>query len=148
MPGRHIRTQLVNVAGAVHAVEAYEARCCGLTRSQCRTLLAIGQQQGPVSLTDLSEILAVDLSTVSRVANGLVTHRLITREPDERDRRKVSLSLTPAGRELIDDYNRNLSSYVHAVWDQIPASDRESVRRSLDIILAAQEKYKEVCCNE
>ncbi len=129
-------------------MEVDEARCCGLTRSQCRILLEVGQREGSVSLTDLSEELDLDLSTVSRIANRLVTHRMIVREPDESDRRKVSLSLTPAGRKLIDTYNRNLGSYVHAVWDQIPSSDREIVLKSLDIILAAQEKCKGVCCSE
>lgn len=139
---------LMKVTGDIYAAEVAEARCCGVTRSQCRILLVLGREEGSVSLTDLSRQLDLDLSTVSRVAEGLFRQGFIVREQDENDRRKVCLSLTTRGRELNNTYIRNLSSYVHAIWDQIPSADRKIVLKGLDIILAAQEGCKEDCCSE
>ncbi|MFO8060781.1 MAG: MarR family transcriptional regulator [Bacillota bacterium] len=148
MTVKRVQQLMTSVAAAIQATEADEARCCGLTRSQCRMLCEVARRGELSSLTDLSGGLGLDLSTVSRVVDGLVREGLMVRRPDREDRRKIRLSLTAAGRELVDSYEYGLSSHVGAIWEQIAPSDREIVLRSLSIIATAQQKCREGCCNE
>jgi len=86
----------MKVTEDIHATEVAEARCCGVTRSQCRILLVLGREEGSVSLTELSGQLDLDLSTVISAAEDLF-RGFIVREQDENDRRKVCLSLNTRG---------------------------------------------------
>lgn len=64
--------------------------------------LSMVRRWGPVSQIDLARSLGFDRSTTALVVRLLVARRLIARMPDPRDRRKFALTLTPAGRKLLE----------------------------------------------
>ena len=74
-------------------------RPLGLTAAQADALVVIGQA-GPISLKDLGDLLIAESGHPSRLVDRLVEAGHVERRPAEDDRRRVELSLTPAGRRL------------------------------------------------
>src|ERR671916_175303 len=68
----------------------------GLTAPQADALTVIGQA-GPLSLKELGELLIAEAGHPSRLVDRLVEAGLVARQPAADDRRRVELSLTPAG---------------------------------------------------
>ena len=64
-------------------------------------VLALLKQEGPQRLTDLSPMVTVELSTLSRLVTTMKKKGLVSRtRPD--DGRTVSIDLTPAGDALVE----------------------------------------------
>jgi DNA-binding MarR family transcriptional regulator len=74
-------------------------RPLGLTGAQADALAVIGQA-GPLSLKELGELLIAEAGHPSRLVDRLVEAGHVERRPAEDDRRRIVLSLTPAGRRL------------------------------------------------
>lgn len=70
----------------------------GLTPTQFSALKQLDATEGR-RLTDLTEPLLVDKSTVTRLIDRLEQARLVQRVPDPDDRRAQRVVLTPAGLE-------------------------------------------------
>jgi len=62
---------------------------------------------GELSQNKLGRMIAMDPATIQGVIRRLTARRLIARKADKRDRRRASLTLTPAGRALIAGLRRN-----------------------------------------
>jgi DNA-binding MarR family transcriptional regulator len=71
------------------------------------TIAAIGSEPvGGCHLKDLAVRCALDPSTVSRAVAALVRSGLVARSADPTDGRASVLSVTPRGRQTLDDFNR------------------------------------------
>jgi len=71
----------------------------GLTGPQADALVVIGQAQ-PIALKDLGRLLIAEAGHPSRLVDRLVEAGLVERRAAEDDRRRIELTLTPAGRRL------------------------------------------------
>jgi len=123
--------------------------CCGLTTAQCHTLLEIGSR-GSVTLVDLAAALGLDTSTLSRTIQGLVILGLVNRQPNEKDRRYIDISLTEQGRKVFVEIESRYNSYIARVLDLLPAEKQETIRESIGAFADAVLKLKETggCCGE
>ncbi|AYG79414.1 HTH-type transcriptional repressor NicR [Streptomyces hundungensis] len=65
-------------------------------------VLAAVSEFGPVAQADLGRKLAIDPKDLVGVLNDLQADGLTLREPDPRDRRKNAVTVTPAGRDLLE----------------------------------------------
>lgn len=74
--------------------------------------LALLEQHGPARVGELAERARVDASVVSRQMQQLEAEGLVARTPDPDDGRASLLSLTPAGRQLLDDGRSRLAVLV------------------------------------
>lgn len=74
-------------------------RPLGLTAAQGDALTVLAQA-GPLSLKELGSLLIAEAGHPSRLVDRLVEAGLVERRPSEEDRRRVVLSLTPAGKRL------------------------------------------------
>ena len=105
------RDDLVDaVLGASRALVAVAARSLGdlaedVTLPQYRALVELAAR-GPQRLADLAAALGVDRSTATRMCDRLVRKQLVTRRRISADRRGVRISLTPAGRALVEEVTR------------------------------------------
>lgn len=72
-----------------------------LTPTQFGALTMV-RRWGPVSQIDLARSLGFDRSTTALVVRLLVGRKLLARTPNPEDRRKFALTLTPAGRRLLE----------------------------------------------
>ena len=70
-----------------------------LSVPQFRTLAFLSRHPGS-SLSAAAEHIGLTLPTMSVLIEGLVQRALVDRTPDARDRRRVLLTLTPAGQAL------------------------------------------------
>lgn len=138
---------LAELGRVTRLVEKSEVGCCGITLSQCHLLLEVSRrEEGETSLSDLAAALGLDLSTVSRVADGLVRQKLLSREADSFDRRRTRLILTDAGRKLVESISRGMQEYARAMLEQVPPGERAGVLRSLEQLTEAVQKVKGGCC--
>ncbi|MGA8117527.1 MAG: MarR family transcriptional regulator [Actinocatenispora sp.] len=87
-----------------------------VTLPQYRALVVLASR-GPRKIREIAEELGVNPSTGTRMCDRLVRKGLIRRSRTPSDRRAVRLTLTPAGRHLIDEVTRRrreeLTALVH-----------------------------------
>jgi DNA-binding MarR family transcriptional regulator len=93
---------LLNRAGArIAAAFTAIVREQGITLPMWR-VLAVLRDDGPSRIGHLSERTSIEVSTLSRVVDGLEQRGLARRRREERDARSVRVGLTEAGAALTD----------------------------------------------
>lgn len=115
---RAFRRSLRALEREIGLVLEKDTDCCGVSVAQCHFLLET-EERNNTSLTELSQALSLDVSTLSRTADSLYEAGYIRREPDPENRRKVSIGLTKTGmakvdsiHNLCDDSYRSLFAYI------------------------------------
>jgi DNA-binding MarR family transcriptional regulator len=87
---------------------------------------------GPLRLSDLAEQVQLDVSTVSRHARALETSGYLHRTVDPVDRRAAQLSVTPAGRQVLDDAFARRRAALDAALADWPQDDLHTLERLLN----------------
>jgi DNA-binding MarR family transcriptional regulator len=113
----------------------------GVTMAQVHALVEIGRA-GSLSLVDLSKLLDLDNSTMSRTVHNLVTSGLAARELDPQDRRYVTIRLTDDGTTLFKDVEEEMDRHYEHVYKTIPEENREEVLESLQVLLKALQTHE------
>jgi len=121
------------------SLERSEIFCCGVTMSQCSTIMAIGKK-GKMTMNALSEWMSLATSTMTRIVDNLVRDGYIERTQDDQDRRVVHVSLTEKGKELQEVIHGIYHQYHRRIVDNIPADQLHKVVKSLQILREAIEK--------
>lgn len=124
-------------------VQKADAACCGITITQCHTLVEIGRGQS-LSLNELSGALTLDKSTMSRTVENLVNAELVERQIDSADRRYTKIQLTAKGAEMVEQINSSMIKYFAQVIHAIPDDKRTIFEEVLPFLLAAV-KETELC---
>jgi len=124
-------------------LERSEAVCCGITLTQCHIIVETGRRE-QISVNELSELLNLDKSTVSRTVEQLVNNDILVREPDLNDRRYVALQLTGKGKELFGNIEQRMEAYFAEIIASIPEEKREQVIESLQLFSEALHGKR--CC--
>ena len=87
------------------------------------------------TVTELSDMLAVNMSHVSRVANELVDAGLLSKRRLRCDRRVAPMKLTQQGSDLAVNLHKSLQSYERRVTDGIAAKDLRTCLTVIRMIL-------------
>lgn len=111
-----------------------ELSCCSITMAQCHAIVEIGRA-GNISLIDLSKLLNLDNSTLSRTVNNLVKGGLAIRELDPNDRRYVTISLTQKGLDICNKIESDMNVQYSEIYESIPEEKRAQVLESLQILV-------------
>jgi DNA-binding MarR family transcriptional regulator len=128
-----------------NVVQRGEKRCFGVTLSQCM-IVEILHQEGRSTVRNLAASLGLDQSTVTRSVDVLVRDGLLKRARDEeRDRRRVFVSLSPRGRALARKLEDCADRYCEQILARIPADRREDVLHAIGVVVDALEDCSEVC---
>ncbi len=91
---------LLNRAGArIAAAFSEEVRPLGATLQTWRVLAALHERDGR-RMGDLSETTSIEVSTLTRLVDGMEKKGLVSRRRDAADARAVTLHATPAGRRM------------------------------------------------
>lgn len=123
-----------------------DAACCGITVAQCHALLEIGSQK-EITLVDLSLLLSLDTSTLSRTIDGMSRADLVERKPNPDDRRYMIITLTEKGYKIYNEINQTFDHYYSDILGAIPAARQEQVLESIEILSKAlAEKENSSCC--
>nr|WP_319386544.1 homoprotocatechuate degradation operon regulator HpaR [uncultured Roseibium sp.] len=75
---------------------------CGITEQQWR-ILRVLEEFGPQDASSLAERACLLLPSQTRIVQTLLEKGLVTRQADEKDRRKQTVAITEAGRKIIFD---------------------------------------------
>lgn len=142
----HLRRQLRGLSQALLFLERGEVGCCGVTVSQCNILMEVSQQDTGLTSSEVAARLGLDLSTVSRVADGLVRLNLLRKEAGAVDRRHSVLSLTDRGKDLVNRINEDMNDLALVILNNIPEEKRSQVLESIGLLIAALRNLKGGCC--
>lgn len=130
---RYLVDQLLMISKAARALTSLHLAEIDLEVGQDQFLHVAGNVD-IVSTSEVSSMLNVRPSTVSKMADRLVAKGLVERASDGRDARRTLLRLTPDGMRKRDE--------VHAAWDRIEEKltkydqslGDEGVARALDAV--------------
>ena len=86
-------------------------RPLGVTAQQADAIYVIAKSE-PLSLKDLGQLLIAEGGHPSRLLDRLVAAGWVAREPAGEDRRRVVVTLTPAGRELYEQIEANRQTLI------------------------------------
>jgi DNA-binding MarR family transcriptional regulator len=102
-------------------------------------VLVILDAHGPLNLSAVADVLGVNPSNASRACDRLAESGLLSRSTNAEDRRQVTLSLTDAGRTLMDRLMDRRRQILRAVVEEMSVADRERLMAGLRAFNAAAE---------
>jgi DNA-binding MarR family transcriptional regulator len=111
----------------------------GVTGPQ-RLVIRIAARFPGIAAGRLAEILHLHPSTLTAILIRLEARKLLVRTPDPRDRRRVTIRLTPSGRRLAHVSVGAVEQAVKRVLKQSGPGQLETTRRVLRRLIAALER--------
>jgi len=132
-----IARQLLRTIPLVMCTLASEMRRTGYTpaRGHFRLLSILAER--PHHLSELAGKQAVSLPTMSSSITTLVERGWVKRVRDPRDRRMVSVELTPAGWAVLDDIRRQVEKHVTELLTPLSPAERERLSAGLEVLYTA-----------
>lgn len=127
---KQLRIIIAAVRQHFRALEA----ACGVSGAQVWILSAIAETPG-ITVSRLSEALAVHISTASNMLDKLVAASLVQRERSDTDRRVVHLRLTPQGEAAIGRAPRPLAGLVSHALEAMPEEALARLHDDLDTLI-------------
>ncbi len=120
-------------------------RASELSVPEFRTLGYLSRHAGG-SLTAVADHIGLSLPAMSRLVDGLVERKLVARQFDAADRRRVTLTLTPRGNALRQNALSATRAYLAEVLDVLSPADRELVAQAMRVLepLFVTEREKEM----
>lgn len=112
------------------AVRSLSGLAEDITLAQYRTLVVLASR-GPQKLASLAESLGVTPPTAGRMCDRLARRELVSRHREDADRRVVRISLTPAGRTIVDEATRQRRVYIAEILSRLPAGQRSEMAGAL-----------------
>src|SRR5579875_1036124 len=100
------------------------------TIAQYRALVVLASR-GPQRMVDLAGALDVAPSTAGRMCDRLVRKGLIRRHRARADRRAVLVSLTAAGRQVVDQATARRRALIADILAKLPARRQREVAEAL-----------------
>jgi MarR family transcriptional regulator, organic hydroperoxide resistance regulator len=106
----------------------------GLTHPQYLVMLALWGHE-PLSVKDLSGLIALDPGTLSPLLKRLEAAGLVTRDRDPRDERHLAVALTAEGRDLRAQAELVPPAIVERLG--LPVAELERLHAALTTVIAA-----------
>ncbi|MCI2976143.1 MAG: MarR family transcriptional regulator [Ferrimicrobium sp.] len=102
------------------------------------TILSALDDHPQSRLTHLAEWLKLDLSNASRQTSLLEAAELIEKTSDPNDRRSTLLSVSPKGKEVLEQARRESTNFMHSVYQEWDTSElaqfASMITRTVDAI--------------
>ena len=107
-----------------------------ITIAQYRALVVLASR-GPQRMADLAAALDVAPSTAGRMCDRLVRKGLIRRHRARADRRAVQVSITEAGRQVVDEATARRRALLAGILAKLSARQQSAVAAALRAFAAA-----------
>lgn len=108
-------------------------RSADITVPQFRTMGYIDQNDG-ASLSDLATHIGLTLPSMSKLIDGLVSRKLVTRTTHHLDRRRICLSLTPLGRDELREAHSSTEKYLADAMSGLDASELKTLAQAMQVL--------------
>lgn len=119
-----LRLATFRLARRLRSVRAVDGRNTAISDAQLGVLAAL-RAHGPHSLTALADRERVSAPTMSALVTGLEEQGLVTRIPDEQDRRRVHVDITPEGEAVVSSTFERRTELLMAEITELGLSDDE-----------------------
>ncbi|GHO94657.1 hypothetical protein KSF_047050 [Reticulibacter mediterranei] len=104
-----------------------------ISPSQAHALQVLGtQEKTPQSL--LAQQLNLEKSTISRLITQLVEREWVQRTINAENRREVNLTLTDAGKVVLDDLLMAGAAKYHRLWTRLPQDKKSQIIEALALL--------------
>jgi DNA-binding MarR family transcriptional regulator len=107
-----------------------------LSIPQYRTLAFLGRNEGAM-LGDVANFLTLTLSAASKLVDGLVNAKLVARQSDPNDRRKIALKLTSVGKAKYSAVRQGAIDFLTDRVDALSLEDRACIADAMQILQRA-----------
>lgn len=120
--------------------------CCGeaVSLGQSHILFEISRQKNS-AMQQVAEELGMDITTFSRQIKTLEQKGLVSKRPDEEDRRINLLSLTPDGERVKSQIDLHMTRYIEQLFTHLTEFEREAIMRSIKLLNEALLKSGSCC---
>jgi DNA-binding MarR family transcriptional regulator len=95
---------------------------------------------GPHTLGELAARERVTAPSMNRTVNGLEESGYLARTPDETDRRKVTITLTDAGRDVVAETVRRRNAWLEEQLGALSDDERDVLARAGRIMRAVADR--------
>ena len=113
--------------------EMRSQRSANLAIPQFRTLLFVSRNPG-VSLQSVAHHLGLTSPTVCRIVDGLVLDHFIKREPSQKDRRKITLTMTDQGQKILEEAHNATQARLAEVLSRLTPEEGETVFQAMKLL--------------
>jgi len=103
----------------------------GLSRGGFNLLTVVGGAAGPITPTQIGERIIARGATITGLVDTLVRRGYAERATDPNDRRRVLVSITPRGREVLTEATAVIFRSDEEVMGIFSAAERERLTRML-----------------
>ena len=114
-------------------VEMRRGRGSDISIPQFRTMRFI-QRNPESSLSDLAEHLGLTLPSASKLVDGLVKQKLVTRKESASDRRRLTLMLTQTGASIVDSARTSARIHLAEKLKYLSEDDLETISQAMQIL--------------
>jgi MarR family transcriptional regulator for hemolysin len=108
-------------------------RTADLSVPQFRTLAFI-DRQADASLSDVAEHIGLTLPSMSKIVEGLVTRKLVTRQTHATDRRRMMLALTTRGQTALQTSREATRACLAEDLAALSGRQRETIAQAMEIL--------------
>jgi DNA-binding MarR family transcriptional regulator len=129
----HEILDIVPIIMRVIRIEMRSQRSADLAIPQFRALLFISRNPG-TSLLSVADHLGLTSPTVCRMVDGLMLNRLVRREPSSKDRRKVTLTLTSRGQDILEKARNGTLARLAEVLSHLTPEEGETVFKAMKLL--------------
>lgn len=105
-------------------------------------VLACIEEFGPISQAALGRALGFDRGDLVTVLNELEREGLAVRAPDERDRRRNAISITPAGVETLHSLDDQVNAAQETLVEPLSPTERAELVTLLQRLLEHHHGYR------
>ncbi len=129
-------TELVTRASwRVRRGTAKELEPIGITYAQARVLRIVASAPEPLRMADLADQLDVVPRSATSMIDALESVGLVERQPDTSDRRSIRLTVTGAGRELMNRMQALRVAQGEELFGRLTAAEQREMTRMLERLL-------------
>ena len=114
-------------------VEMRRHRAADLSVPEFRALGFLDHYAG-ASLSDVAAHIGLTLPSMSKLIDGLVGRKLVTREFDPTDRRCVTLTVTARGRAILEAARAPTQAYLAALLAALSPAERLTVAQAMRVL--------------
>ena len=107
---------------------------CGFPLSVSQVIALQELENREMTLTELTDRLLLERSSVSRLADQLVKEGFIDREPNRENRREVLLSLAPKGNHALRRVREQSVAFYRRLFDRIPEADQGKIGEAFRLL--------------
>ena len=105
-----------------------------------RLVLFLTSENRQLSMTELHKFTGLEKGSLTTVIDQLIRKGLVERTGDEKDRRKVYVSLTSLGEKNVSILQKNVSRYIETQLEKLTSQQREQFYKAVKIFIDISEK--------